>query len=449
MQIVIVGAGIVGRALAEQLSIEGHQVSIIDQNRRSIRELSEKLDVLAITGSGSTPSVLERAGIKTAAMVIAVTDVDEVNIVVGMLAERYGVLHKIVRIRNQEYVQEDSVLQPEDFGIDRVINPEPLIVRALERIIEIPGCLDMASLAGGEVAILGFEIAHDSPAAGKTPAELREVGELNAFLILYIIRNDEVLVPRGGDRIEPGDKVHILVAKDTIPFLVPIIHKHPRATRRVIIAGAGRIGLQLAKTLEDKIDRCVVIEPDASVAEDAANELPHATVLHGDPTDLDVLEEASVDRCDLFCALSDDDQRNMLASLVAKRHGARKAAVVVILPQYVSVLRSLGVETVISPRLATVGEILMHVRRGYIHSVTRIAEGRAEILELEAPDGAPAVGKPVSKLKFPQDALIGAIVRSGFMQIPTGRTRIEAGDLVIVFALPGAIGRIEKLFSAR
>lgn len=447
MKIIIVGAGIVGVALAEQLSIEGHDVAVIDRDRRTIRELEEKLDVLGIWGSGSSPSVLERAGIRSADMAIAVTDVDEVNLVVGMLAARYNVSHRVVRIRNRELVAVDAVLPPAELGIDRVINPDPAIVGALVRTTEIPGCNDVSNLAGGEVLMLGFDIAPDSPSAGKTPAELREAGDLDAFLILYVTRGDEVIVPRGNDRIEPGDKVHVLVSTDMVPFLIPIIHRQPRPTRRVIMAGASRIGVQLAHELGGKIDKAVLIEPDAERAEQVAGSLEHVSVLHGDPTDLDVLEEAAVDRCDLFCALSDNDQSNMLAALLAKRHGAHKTAVLVHQPEYVGVLASLGVEIVISPRLVTVGEILMHVRRGQVHSVTRLQESRAEILELEAPENCAAVSGPLKKLKFPKNALVGAIVRDGLMQIPSGDSCIEPGDRVVIFTLPSAIVAIEELFS--
>jgi trk system potassium uptake protein TrkA len=203
----------------------------------------------------------------------------------------------------------------------------------------------------------------------------------------------------------------------------------------VIIAGASRIGVQLAEAIQEKVERVVLIEADQIMAEEAA--------------DLDVLEEANLERCDLFCALSDDDQANTMSALLAKKHSRTVSAVLVHQPEYVPVVNSLGIEIVINPRRATVGQILTHVRRGHVHSVTRLARGRAEILEMEAPKSSPAVGVPLKKLRFPEQALLGAIVHNGVMTIPTGDSVVEPGDTVVVFALPEAIAAIEKLFSRR
>jgi trk system potassium uptake protein TrkA len=449
MKVLIVGAGVVGESLAEQLSEEGHQVAVVDHDRRKVADLGERLDVLAVRGEAGMPSVLERAGIRQAEMVIAVTNVDEINLVVGMLASRMGVRHRIVRLRNQEYQDPACVLPLGDLGIGQIINPEPIIVDALCHMIEIPGANDYATLAGGQVMLLGFDIAADSPAAGRSMAELREFGEMDAILVLYITRGEEVLVPRGEDRIQIGDRVHVLVAAGMIQFLLPFIHSRPPQVRHVIIAGASRIGIQLAAEIQARVERVFLVEPDPQLAEDAAARLDRATVLCGDETDLDVLREASLEACDLFCAVSDSDQRNMLSALLAKKHGRTRAAVVVHTPEYVPVMDSLGIEIVLNPRLVTVGEILMHVRRGLVHSVTRLAERRAEIIDMDVPEGSPAVKARVRDLDFPRNALLGAIVRDGVMQIPNGATSIEPGDRVLVFALPDAIARIEKLFTRR
>jgi len=449
VNILIVGAGVVGVALAEQLSIEGHKVAVIDRNRSKINELNDKLDVLAVRGNGAMPSVLKRAGIEAAGMVIAVTDVDEVNLVVGMLASRLGVKHRIVRIRNREYLEDACVLNLGELGIDHVINPDPAIVDALARMIEIPGSSDYATLAGGQVLMLGFDIAEDSPVVGKTLAELREVGDTDAFLILYITRGDKVIVPRGADTIEAGDNIHLLVSADTVQFVSPMVHRRSRKVSEVIIAGASRMGLQLAESISDKVEKIFMIEPDAEAAEEAAGRLQKATVLQGDETSLDVLREANLETCDMFCAVTDNDRRNMLSVLLAKKHSDTMTAVLLHNPEYVPVLDSLGVQIVVNPRLVTVGEILMHVRRGHIHSVTRLAESRAELIEMEASADSPAVKHELKDMNFPPNALVGAIVRDGVMRIPTGGSKIEPGDIVVVFALPDAIPRIEKLFSRR
>ena len=449
MNIVVVGAGVVGTDLAKQLSEEGHRVAVVDSDRRKIKELNEKLDILGIYGNAGMLSVLEKAGIRQAEMLIAVTDVDEVNLVVGMQANKLGVKHRIVRIRNREYTQNECLLPLCELGVDHIINPEPSIVQALNGMIDIPGTSDYATLADGQVLMLGFDIAADSPAAGMTLVEFAEVGEMDAFLFLYFTRGEQVIVPRGDDRIEPGDNVHMLVSADTVKFLLPFIHRRPVKVDSVIISGASRIGVKLAQTIEEKVERLFLIEPDPERAEEVAGQLSKTIVLKGDATDLDILEEAALDKCDLFCAVADDDQNNMLSALLVKRHGTAKVAVLVHQPDYVPVLDSLGMEIVINPRLVTVGEIMMHVRRGHVHSVTRLAEGKAELLEMEVPPGSPAVKSQLKDLNFPKNAILGAIMREGVMMIPSGDTLCKPGDLVMVFALPDAIERIEKLFTHR
>jgi trk system potassium uptake protein len=449
MNIVIVGAGVVGQSLAEQLSIEGHQVSVVDQNRAMLRAIGEKLDVLCVHGNAGMPSVLKRAGVRKSEMVIAVTDVDEVNIVVGMLASRFGAKHIIVRIRNREYLGDNPILPLQELGIHQIINPDLAIVDALVRTIEIPGSYHVATLADGKLLILGFIIPEDSPAAGLTMAELREVGSLETFLVLDINRGDQTIVPKGSDKLEKGDVVHILCSSRTVVLVPPIIHTKSEQVDVVIIAGASRIGIQLAEAIQEKVERVVLIEGDRTAAEEAAAQLKKTMVVKGDITDLDVLQEANLDRCDLFCAVSDDDQANTMSALLAKKHSRTVAAVLVHQPEYVPVVNSLGIEIVINPRLATVGQILTHVRRGHVHSVTRLTRGRAEILEMQAPKSSPAVGVPLKKLRFPEQALLGAIVHNGVMSIPTGDSVIAPDDTVVVFALPEAISTIEKLFSRR
>jgi trk system potassium uptake protein len=449
MNIVIIGAGVVGHSLAEQLSTEGHRVSVVDRDRARLSAISDKLDVLCVPGNAGSTSVLRLAGIEKAQMAIAVTNADEVNMVTGMVAKRLGVEHTIVRVRSPEYFGDNSVLSMQHLGIDQVINPAPTIVDALVRTIRTPGSYHIASLAGGQMLILGFKIEDDSPAAGLSLAELRDIGAMEAFLVLDIIRGDQVIVPRGTHTLEPGDSVHMLCSAKTVGLVTPMIHAEPKAANVVIISGASLIGVQLAQAIENEVQRVVLIEPDATAAAEAAAVLRNTLVLQGEATDLDVLEEASLDRCDLFCSLSDDEQSNFMSSLLAKKHSRAFAATIVDQPEYVPVLSSLGIEMVINPRLITAGEILRHVRRGQVQSVTRLAQARAEILELQVPEACPVAGAQVKDIRFPDNALVGAIVHDGVMRIPGGDSKIEPGDTVVVFALPDAIPTVEKLFTRR
>ena len=449
MNIVIAGAGVVGTAVAEQLSHEGHQVVVIDNDRRVLRRAEDRLDVLCVHGNASSPSTLKKAGLAQAHMLIAVTPIDEVNIVVGMLAKRVGVKTRLVRLRNIEYSREPVFSFLKESGIEHIINPDPTIVNALVRMLEIPGTNDIATLAGGEILMIGVEIPEDSPTAGRSLAEIRDLGALDTFIILNITRGDDVFVPSGEDQLQVGDHARLLVARDMVPFMVPMIHREPKQTRTVIISGANRLGLELAEALVDKVQKLVIIEPNVDLAEEAANFVEKAMVLTGDPTDLEVLEEASIDLADLFCAVMEDDQKNFLSALLAKKHGAAKSAVLVRQPDYISVLDSLGSDIVINPRLVTVGEIMAHVRKGHIHSVTQMAKTKAEVLEMVAPADSPIIKEPLRNIKFPKNAIVGAIVRDGLMQLPVGETQIQPGETCIVYTLPEGISKIEKLFTSR
>ena len=449
MNILIVGAGIVGTTLAQQLSQEGHRVVILDRKRSRIEEVGENLDVLAVTGYGGLSGDLEKAGIDDADMVIAVTDTDEVNFVVGWIAQVHGVKQRFIRIRNQEYMKSKKVVPLTEMGAEYVINPETLIIKALVRTIEIPGSTSAGTLAEGQVLLLGFDIEKNSPVAGLTIAEFKRDVNIDSILVFYIIRDDRVIAPTGRDTIEPGDHLHLLVPSSVAQDLPAIFTRQPHQMKYVIISGASRIGVQLAEALEGRVNKITLIEQRRELAEEIAQHLKKTTVLQGAETSLDVLREASIDQCDLFCALSDDEERNMLTALIAKKYGAYKVAVLVEQFEYVSVMNSLGVKAVISPRMVTVSEILTYIRKGHVNSVIRLPESQGEIMEIEAVQGCGAVKAPLSRLKFPPGALVGAIIRDGKMKIPTGDDRIAPGEKAVLFAVPKAIPGIEKLFSPR
>lgn len=449
MKILIVGAGVVGTSLAEQLSGEGHDILIMDQDAGRVQDVEDKLDVLAVHGHAGLSADLDKSGIRDADMVIAVTDVDEVNLVVGMFAKRYGVNRCIIRIRDHEFLDRTGNSFFNTLGIDHVINPDPIIAGMLEQTVDIPGAISVSSMVGGRVLLLGFEIADDSIIAGRPLAELRREPGLDSFLVLCLIRDEKTIVPSGDDRMLPGDRVYLLVPSDLAHHLPSLIHPNLKPVNSVIISGASRVGILLAAALQKKIPRVSMIEADKATAEAAKEKLTKVNVLQGEETDLDRLFEVGLDRADIFFAVSEDEQKNMLSSLVAKRHGARRTVLLVNQPQYISVMNSLGVVYVLNPRLVTVGEILIHIRKGMVLSVTRLPEGEGEIIVFEAEDGCPAVKKSLVDLKFPKGALIGAIIREGEVIIPKGDTRIRPGESVIVFSLPGAIAKVEKSFTSR
>ena len=449
MRVLIVGAGVVGSNLAEELSDSGHDVSVIDADSHLVSRLKERMDVLTIEGNGAQPSVLRRAGIADAEMVIAVTNVDEVNLVICMVANKLGVKHKIARLRNDEYTSKDAVLTPSEVGIDTVINPESIITETLARILEIPGSTDVSAFAEGQVLAVTFDICAGAPIAGKKLLELGQMVDTRTFLIAAIFRGEVPMVPRGDDRIEVGDHVVVLAKADAMDQVLPLVQPVVKPVERIVIYGASLVGRQLAKTLQDRLARVVLIEPDKDLARRAAEELKKTLVLHGEASDPDVLSEADTDHCCFFLALSRDDEANLLAALMARRAHARRVAVLTQEPRYVPILSNIGMDVVLNPRLVTVGEILRYIRKGEIHMVTRFKESEAEVMELEAMKGSKVTKKPLKEIEFPNGSIIGAVMRESQMVIPDGNCQIGDGETVLVFALPEAIAKIEKLFSKR
>lgn len=449
MKIVIVGAGAVGFNLAKQLSNEGHDISIVERDPALVRKISEKLDAFVVAGEGSSPSVLETAGIRDAEMLLSVTNSDEVNIVVCMLANQYGVKKKIARIRNYEFTSKNSFMKEGEFFIDHMINPDFVTVSSILKIIETPGSTYVADFKDINVVLRGFNIPTDAPIAGKRLAELEEIGSTDSFLIAAIQRGEEVIIPNGDTKIMPNDNIFVVVAEAGLPYLLPMVNKRSERVEKVIIYSATNIGLLVAKKLENISINVTLIEPKEELAKTAAAELTKTVVLHGNATNIELLNEASIETVDFFIAASNDEQSNLLAAMLAKKLGAKKSIVITNVPDYVSIINSLGMDVVINPRLITVSSILQYVRRGRIPSVLQLNEFGTEAIEFEIEADSKIAGKQLKDTKFPQGAIIGAIIHKGIMDIPRGKHVLNSGDRVIVISLPSAIEKVQSLFSKK
>jgi len=451
MRILIVGAGAVGSNLARQLSDEGHDVSMVEGDAELATKLSERLDAHVVQGNATTPSILESAGIERAGMLIAVTDLDEVNIVVCLLASKYGVATTVARLRNEELSGPGS---PVSFGdskevrIDQVINPEGVTVNSVMDLIGTPGSTDVAEFANGDILLRGFDVTPEAPIAGRTLAGLKDLAQTDQFLIVGILRKGQgMVIARGDQEILAGDRIFVLVARYMLPFFLPLVNRRVWATKKVVIFGASRTGLSLALRLEEVVDNITVIEPDTARAEEAAATLQKSLVLKGMGTDVDVLREANVQAADFFVSAIEDEEPMLLAALLAKKQGAKKTIVITSEPDYVPIINSLDVDAVINPRLLTVNAILRYVRRGKILSVVQLGDSDAEVIEMVVVEGSKLVGKPLKKIRFPDSSLVGAIHRGDMMTIPHGDTVAQAGDRMVVFALPGALPKVQALFS--
>lgn len=450
MNILIVGAGIVGFNLAQELSHEGHDISIIDSDSEKIKVISEKLDVLAIRGNGCLPSTLIQGRILDAQMVIAVTDKDEINLMVCFLAHKFDVKETFARLRDMELTGESQVFKPKELHVDHAINPAEIIVDSVLKIIKTPGAINVAEFAEGQILFRGFDVPEDAPLAGKTIAEIREVSELNAFLVVAIVRDGKMIIPKYENRIMARDKIYVLVDHDFLPLVLPMLNKQSNEIQKVIIFGANPVTIHLAKELDEFISDVSIIEPSLDKANEAADTLEHTTILHGSGTDPDLFNDINMKDADLFLALSNDDEMNILSALLAKKYGAKRAVVITNDPDYLSILDSIGMDVTINPRLITVSEILKHLRKGQVVNLYKLVDGEAEVLEIVVTPKSAAIGKRINQLNMPEHSIIGAVLREdGEMVVPGGSTEIMEGDTVIVVTLPDSIVKIEKIFSKK
>jgi trk system potassium uptake protein TrkA len=448
MRILIVGAGVVGFNLAQELSKEGHDIAIIDQVPEKMRRISDTLDVLSVVGNACLPSVLMRAGIENIEMVIAVTDKDEINLLVCSLVSKYNVKKRFARLRNQEFTKEGHLFTFEELSIDHAINPGHIITDTIVKIISTPGVVNVAEFAEGEVLLREFDIPENAPIAGKMIQELSSVSSMDSFVIVAIVRAGKLVIPRGDDVIQPGDKIYTIVDKNFLPFLLPMLNKSVEEVEKVVIFGANPVSINLAKALEETIRDVSIIEPSREKANQAAEELSRCVVHHGSGTDMNLFNDINMEDADFFLSLSEDDENNILSALLAKKHGAKRALVITNDPEYLPILDSIGMDVTINPRLITVSAILKHLRKGRVMSVFRLIE-EAEVMEIGVDDNSSIVNKKIAKVKFPENAMIGALLRKGEMMVPTEDIEIKAGDSVIVVAQPQAIEKIEKLFGSK
>jgi len=454
MQVIICGAGQVGSNIARYLASENADITVIDQSPELVSKISDSLDVKGIVGFASHPDVLERAGAPDADMIIAVTYADEVNMVACQICHSlFDVPTKIARIRHQSYLEPmwADLFSRDHLPIDVIISPEVEVARAISRRLEIPGAFDVIPLADGKVSLIGVHCAEECPIL-ETP--LRQLTDLFPDLHIVIVgiwRNGTGLVPTGDDEMLAGDDVYFVAETSHLNRAMAVFGHEEKEARRVIIIGGGNIGLNLAQRLENGSRRVMtkVIELDKRRAELVAQTLDRTVVLHGDALDSDILEQANVAESETVVAVSNDDETNILSSLLAKRHGSQRAVTLVNTTSYGSLIGTLGIDTVVSPRAITVSTILQHVRRGRIRSVHTISEGFGELIEAEALETSSLVGVPLREADLPDGVVLGAIVRDGEVITPRGGTVVRTGDLVVLFAATHAVKKVEKLFAVK
>ncbi|AJF07403.1 Trk system potassium transporter TrkA [Geoalkalibacter subterraneus] len=449
MNILIVGSGQVGYFLCEKLSEEGHQVTLIDSNQQRLNWAQDRLNVLGIAGNGASAEVLEQGGIKQMDIFIAVTDMDEVNILACLLAREYGVKTRIARVRSIEYSSQGAVLSKEKLGIDLLINPKDAVAEEMIKIASRQGAFDVAEFVEGQIQFLGYRINEKSPLCDLTLKELGEIRGMYRFVVTAITRGERTIIPRGDDIIMAGDSIFIFAHQNDLPAIQYILQPEQEKalrSRKAFILGGSAIGMKIAQELEELRFDVHLIDHDITRCEELASKLNRTMVIHTEGTDIRTLVSEGIEGADVFMAVTGDDETNILCSLLAKKHGARRALALVNKPEYLNLAPSLGVDACVSPRLAAGAVILKHVRRGGVLSLATVEGSNAEVLEIEVPAECSVVNTPLKDLTFPQGAIIGAIMRQGNYIIPTGETQLQPLDRVVIFTLPEALPKVEGYF---
>ncbi len=450
MKIIILGAGQVGSSLANNLSNEANDITVIDLNGDSLSLLQDRLDVRTIQGCGSYPDVLERAGAADADMIIAVTNSDEINMVACQVA--YTLFHtptKIARIRSQRYLKKEQLFSNEALPIDYKISPEQLVTDYISNLITYPGALQVVDFADGIIQLVAVSADSDSPLVGHQLKVIQEHVPDIKTRVAAIYRRGKAIHPEGDTVVEVDDEVFFIATQKDIRLMLNEIGTREKAFKRIMIAGGGNIGKRLAQSLENKY-QVKLIENDPKRAITLSEELNRTIVLNGDSSDEELLMEENIDEADVYCALTNDDEANILSALLAKRLGARKVMALINRTAYVDLVESSDIDIAISPQQATIGSLLAHVRRGDVVNVHSLRRGAAEAIEAIAhgdSKSSKVVGRKIEEIKLPKGATIGAIVRGSESIVPHHDTVIEAEDHLVIFLVDKrSIPAVEALF---
>ncbi len=451
MKVVICGAGQVGFGIAEQLSIEGNDVSVIDNSARLIQSISDILDVQGFVGHGAHPDTLAQAGAGEADMLIAVTLHDEVNMVACQVAHSlFNVPTKVARVRAQSYLAAHwrDLFSRDHLPIDVIISPEIEVGEMVLRRLALPGAFDTAEFAGGRVMVTGIVCEENCPIVDTPLRQLTELFPDLRSLVVGIYRDGKVFIPHADDVMLVGDIAYVVADQDHVRRTLSIFgHEEPEANR-VIIAGGGNIGVYVARELEQRQSTAKIklIESDRERAVKVADVLDRSVVLHGSALDETLLREADILHTDTIVALTNSDEANLLSCLIAQRLGAARSLCLVNNRTYPDLTRNLGISAYVNPRQVTVSRILQLVRRGRIRGVHSIQNGQAEVLEAEALETSPLIGKPLRGLKQFDGVRVGAIIRDGEVIIPDGDMAIEAKDRIVMCARQKDVRKVEQMF---
>lgn len=451
MRILILGAGQVGTTVAFSLAREeANEVTIVDRNPEVLRELQDRLDVRTVVGNAAYPDVLERAGAKDADMVIALTDSDEINMIAcRIMYTLFRTPTKIARIRAGEYLRHAELFGPDSLAVDVCVSPEALVTEHIEQLIHFPGALQVLEFADGRVRLVATRAHRGGALVGRPLRELPRHVPNAESRVVAIYRSGRGIIPEGDTIVEEDDEVFFIASRKDIRRVLSEMRKLDEPVRRVVIAGGGNIGLRLARALEPT-NNVKIIEKGWERARQISELLNKAIVLHGDAADEELLLEENIDSADVFVAVTNAEEANILSAMLAKRLGAHKVMALINKPAYAELVESGTIDIAISPQQITLGTVLAHVRRGDVVKVHSLRRGAAEAIEAVAhgtPRDSKVVGRAIGDIRLPRGATISAIVRGEKVLMAHRDTVIEAGDHVILFmADRRQIDEVERLF---
>ena len=450
MKVIICGAGQVGWQIARHLSGERNDVTVVDNDADLVRRATDTLEVQGVSGFASYPDVLSRAGANDADMIIAATHSDEVNMVTCQVAHSvFGINRKIARLRSQSYLDAiySDLYRRDHMPIDVVISPEKEVAAAALLRLSAPAAFDTERFMGGKAQLLGIAVDEDCPIVNTPLRQLTDLFSTLRCVVVGVRRDGTLFAPEAGDQLFVGDQAYAFCHVDDVPRTMEAFGKQIKKQERVVLIGGGNVGLAVANALERNTNRvrAKVIERSRPCAERAAEALERTIVLHGDGLDANLLDEAGVARADAILSVTDDDKTNMLAAVRAKAEGCPYAVALVNDPTLVPMMEPLGIDAYINPRATTVSSILRHIRHGRVRSVYSIGDAEAEIIEAEVLSTSPLAGQMIADIDFPEGVLVGGIMKAGDVTRPVGKTRIDEGDVVSIFALTKDVPEVERL----
>lgn len=443
LKIIIIGVGTMGSHISELLQAEKHQVVVVDRSSENLKRISDSLDVQTLQGHGADPYILRKAGVADAELVLAITNIDEVNLLAAFTAKQLGAKKCVARARSPWCVDTRRINLRSALGIDRILNPEHLTALEIVRYLDDPDALALARFAFGKVQLVSFTLDERSKFAGRALKDCRLPPDV---LVVARSRGNEVLIPKGDTVLQAGDKLTLMGVAEALPEAQRLFHTPTQRIRNIVIAGGGVTGLFLAETLEKQNFQVRLIERDRERCRVVSESLTHAEVIHGDATNINFMKEERIPTADVFVGVTGDDENNLMSCLLARELGVDKTVVKLSRPDYASLVQKFGVSLALSPRHVMAERILTLISRGRIQALTLLEDGRVEVIEFTAEHGSPIVGRPLSELSLPRGTLISTIVHLGETIIPRGSDRIEPGDTVIAVGLRESMDQLAASF---